>query len=227
MQQRIESFTQLFLNNTKNDDTGQMVLNAFETYRKLLIRDTSFQNKLSGATIEKLIKNYMIILCHRKKIDHLSSVVSRFIFFIHFIILTLLSVQIKLYPSHRKLQYVNNVCETLLSSNQSTTDKACEIQIATSCIEDLLQMEFQKSTLHQNIKNYSLYIDQLLTLASFDQTIYDNMEKILLSVSNMKVVSDYYYLAATLIRLKVCSKIYYINNAFYLFMLSFRCQINQ
>lgn len=71
---RIDSLMHLFeLSNS--DDVGTMILNALDTYRKMLIRDTGFQIKLSCATIEKLQMNYMIILCHRKQYEHLNSLV--------------------------------------------------------------------------------------------------------------------------------------------------------
>lgn len=75
---RLESLMNLFLKTT-SDDTGQMILNVFETYRKYLIRDVKFQCKLSCATVEKLINYYMITLCHRKCSDHISSTVRYFI----------------------------------------------------------------------------------------------------------------------------------------------------
>ena len=71
---RLESLMNLFLKTT-NDDTGQMILNVFETYRKYIIRDVKFQCKLSCATVKKLMYYYMIILCHRKCSDHISSTV--------------------------------------------------------------------------------------------------------------------------------------------------------
>jgi len=75
---RLESLMNLFLKTT-SDDTGQMILNVFETYRKYLIRDVKFQCKLSCATVEKLINYYMITLCHRKCGDNISSTVRYFI----------------------------------------------------------------------------------------------------------------------------------------------------
>lgn len=71
---RLESLMNLFLKTT-NDDTGQMILNVFETYRKYIIRDVKFQCKLSCLTVKKLINYYMIILCHRKCSEHISSMV--------------------------------------------------------------------------------------------------------------------------------------------------------
>lgn len=71
---RLESLMNLFLKTT-NDDTGQMILNVFETYRKYIIRDVKFQCKLSCMTVKKLLNYYMIILCHRKCNEHISSMV--------------------------------------------------------------------------------------------------------------------------------------------------------
>lgn len=75
VQTRIDVLMQLFeLSNS--EDVTTMILNVFETYKKLLSRDTTIQNKLSGTTLTKLLKSNMIILCHRKQYDHLYSMVS-------------------------------------------------------------------------------------------------------------------------------------------------------
>lgn len=76
VQTRIDSLMQLF-EYSNSDDASMMILNVFETYRKLLVRDTSMQNKLSGSTIEKLLHYNMVILCHRKQYDHLYSMVRK------------------------------------------------------------------------------------------------------------------------------------------------------
>lgn len=74
IQTRIDALMQLFeLSN--NEDVSLMILNALETYRKLIIRDTDYQNKVSYSTMDKLQKNYMIVMCHRKQYEHLSSLV--------------------------------------------------------------------------------------------------------------------------------------------------------
>ena len=72
---RIDSLMQLFeLSNSEEVET--MVLNVLETYRKLLIREMGFQNRISWALLDKLLKSYMIVLCHRKQYDNLYSIVS-------------------------------------------------------------------------------------------------------------------------------------------------------
>lgn len=85
---RIESLMRLF-ERTSSEDTGQMVLNVFESYRKYLVRDVKFQCKLSRATVEKLINYYMIILCHRKCNEHLSSSVCLIRLFLNFFVVLL------------------------------------------------------------------------------------------------------------------------------------------
>lgn len=73
--QRIDSLMQLF-ELTNSDEAGTMIINVLETYRKLIIRDTSFQNKIACATMEKIQRSYMTLLCHRKQYDSLYSLVS-------------------------------------------------------------------------------------------------------------------------------------------------------
>lgn len=74
METRIDTLMQLF-ENSNSDEVTMMILNAFETYRKIIVRDTDFQNKISCNTFEKLQKSYMIIMCHRRQYEHLYSMV--------------------------------------------------------------------------------------------------------------------------------------------------------
>lgn len=79
IQARLDSLMQLF-ENSNNEEAGTMILNVLETYRKLIVRDTAFQNKISCTTIDKIQKNYMLIMCHRKQYEHLYSMVNFFKF---------------------------------------------------------------------------------------------------------------------------------------------------
>lgn len=74
-QVRMDALMQLF--EISNDEkVTKMILNVLETYRKLLIRETDIQNKISSLTMQKLLKYNMIILCQRKQYEHLYSMVS-------------------------------------------------------------------------------------------------------------------------------------------------------
>lgn len=75
VQARIDVLMKLF-EISNSEEVTAMILNVFETYRKLLIRDTDIQNKFSSTTVEKLLNNNMIILCHRKQYEHLYSMVN-------------------------------------------------------------------------------------------------------------------------------------------------------
>ncbi|KAL7049656.1 hypothetical protein ACKWTF_003804 [Chironomus riparius] len=184
---RLESLMNLFLKTT-NDDTGQMILNVFETYRKYILRDVKFQCKLSCATVKKLIYYYMIILCHRKCSDHISST-------------------IKLFPNYRKINYIISLCKEQEDGvKHSKLIKYYKAQIVERFIEHLLYCEFQKLKPEQDIKNFNLYLQQLIDLAYHEKTIDENMERIILSASDMNVISDYYYLAATQLRLQMPNK---------------------
>jgi hypothetical protein len=74
IQMRIETLMTL-LEFSNSEDVSSMILNVLETYRKLVIRDTDYQNKVSCNTMDKLQRSYMIILCHRKQYEHLYSMV--------------------------------------------------------------------------------------------------------------------------------------------------------
>lgn len=86
--------------------------------------------------------------------------------------------------------------------------KTYEIRIAAACLEELLKSEFEKGKLRQDIRFFHFYLYLLMELTSkADQPVKDDMERIILSAANMNVISDYYYLAAMLLRLKVNSLI--------------------
>lgn len=74
IQARIESLMNL-LQTSRSADALQMILNALETYKKLLICETSLQNKISCQTLENLIKALLVIICYRKEYDYLNSMV--------------------------------------------------------------------------------------------------------------------------------------------------------
>lgn len=78
-----------------------------------------------------------------------------------------------------------------------------EIRIAVACVEELLRCEFAKGRLNQDIHFFHFYLAHLIDLAKNNKSIQDDLERIILSASDMNVISDYYYLAATLIRFKV------------------------
>jgi hypothetical protein len=81
--------------------------------------------------------------------------------------------------------------------------KSYEIRIAAACIEELLRCEFSKPRLSQDIHFFHFYLHHLLDLAKYSKSLRDDLERIILSASDMNVISDYYYLAATLLRFKV------------------------
>jgi hypothetical protein len=79
----------------------------------------------------------------------------------------------------------------------------CEIRIAVACIQELLRCEFEKGRLKQNIHMFHLYLSLLLDLAYSDEITFASLEKFILSARDMNVLSDYYYLASMLLRIKV------------------------
>lgn len=114
-------------------------------------------------------------------------------------------LQIKLFPNYRKISYVLSLCKEQEDGvKHSKLIKYYKLQIVERFIEELLHCEFQKSKPQQDIKNYNLYLQQLIDLSFHETTIGENMDRILLSANDMNVISDYYYLAATQLRLQVC-----------------------
>ncbi|KAG5677374.1 hypothetical protein PVAND_007138 [Polypedilum vanderplanki] len=174
---RLDSLLHLLLNTNYDDDTGQIVLNVYESYRKMLLRDVRFQCKFSNEAFQKLAKNYLITLCHKKQFDHLSSA-------------------IKLFPNHRKLKFV---CD--LQTDEYVGP--CHGHILEGFMEDLLQKEFKKDKSLQDIRNFNLYISKIIEIASLPNIAkHFNLEKLFLSV-NTEVISEYYYLVATHLRIRM------------------------
>jgi hypothetical protein len=87
--------------------------------------------------------------------------------------------------------------------SKSIKTNVCEIRIAVACIEELLRCEFEKGRLKQSIHLFHLYLSLLIDLASRDELIFASLEKYILNANDMNVISDYYYLASMLLRIKV------------------------
>lgn len=106
-------------------------------------------------------------------------------------------------PHHRKIQYIVNEIEKQQETNVSLRLRGCEMFICAVIIQELLSSEFQSPRDEQNLTNLNLYINLLIDLAQRERLIDSKLDKILLSANDMEVNSDYYYLAANLLRLKV------------------------
>lgn len=91
----------------------------------------------------------------------------------------------------------------VMGSSNGNKAKASSFRIAAACIEDLLRCEFEKGRLGQKIERFHLYLSYLIDLADHDSVIEANLEEIILSANDMNVMSDYFYLAAMLLRIKV------------------------
>lgn len=88
-------------------------------------------------------------------------------------------------------------------NSKGSKKKSYEMRIAAACIEELLRCEFAKGRFEQNIHFLHFYLCHLMDLAVHDMIVKEDLERIILSASDMDVISDYYYLAATTLRFKV------------------------
>jgi len=75
--------------------------------------------------------------------------------------------------------------------------------VTATIIGDLIKSELDKVRERQDVNKLNLYINLLIDIAKQNDMVDRQMEKILLIASDMDVKSDYYYLAANLLRLKV------------------------
>jgi hypothetical protein len=79
----------------------------------------------------------------------------------------------------------------------------CQRFVTATIIGDLIKSELDKVRERQDVNKLNLYINLLIDIAKQNDMVDRQMEKILLIASDMDVKSDYYYLAANLLRLKV------------------------
>lgn len=104
-------------------------------------------------------------------------------------------------------------CHALTDNSKGSKKKSYETRIAASCVEELLRCEFAKGRFEQNIRFFHFYLYHLTDLAAHDSIVKNDLERIILSASDMNVISDYYYLAATTLRFKVTlSDVFVIKN---------------
>lgn len=103
------------------------------------------------------------------------------------------------------MKYLAEKSKSLLDTQKGQKTKVYEIRIAAACAEELLRCEFGKGRIKQNINFFHYFLSHLIDLAEFDKKVKDDLERIILSASDMNVISDFYYLAATLLRFKVIS----------------------
>jgi hypothetical protein len=117
IQARIESLMTLFQTNN-SEHVSQMILNALETYKKFIVCETSMQNKVTGQTLENLIKSLLIITCHRKDYDHLKSLVSWSFPSIFQVFHDFLSDQVVSASPKSSIHHQRNQCNTYKTSHQ-------------------------------------------------------------------------------------------------------------
>lgn len=89
------------------------------------------------------------------------------------------------------------------NSNDSKKLRQCKLFVCAAIMQDLLQSEFAKPIGEQSPARYNLYLNLLVELALQENFIDRQLEKLILSATDLNVASDYYYLAANLLRLKV------------------------
>lgn len=107
---------------------------------------------------------------------------------------------------HRKIQFVKKHIDSSENSKDSIKLRQCKVFVCAAIMQDLLQSEFTKPITEQLPDRFNLYLNLLVDLALQENFIDRQLEKLILSATDLNVASDYYYLAANLLRLKVsCS----------------------
>jgi hypothetical protein len=111
--------------------------------------------------------------------------------------------QIKFMPQHRKIKFLLKEIDKDPATVVSNRLHGCELFVCAAITQELLFSEFKSPRHQQNTANLNLYINLIIDLAQQERLIDRKLEKIFLSATDMDVSSDYYYLAANLLRLKV------------------------
>lgn len=104
-------------------------------------------------------------------------------------------------PHHRKIEYIIKEIEKKPATHESIKLRGCELFICAAITQELLVSSEFKSP--RSIVELNLYINLIIDLAQRERLIDSKLEKIILSATDMAVSSDYFYLAANLLRLKV------------------------
>lgn len=81
--------------------------------------------------------------------------------------------------------------------------RGCQLFVLAAVAQDLLWSEFRKPHDEQSLKSLNLYVNLTIDLALREPFIERQLERLLLSANDMEVLSDYYYLVANVLRLKV------------------------
>lgn len=115
--------------------------------------------------------------------------------------------QIKFLPRHRKLKFIINEITHATSTGHSQKQHNCELFICAAIVQNLIHSEFAKPLEEQGIGRHNLYVNLIIDLALKEKFVEKQLEKILLSATDMNVISDYYYLVANLLRFKVRLKL--------------------
>lgn len=111
--------------------------------------------------------------------------------------------QIKFLPRHRKILFISEETSKAAESEGSNLLHNRRMFICAAILQDLFQSVFKKPREQQKILMFSLYIKLIIHLAKKQKFIDLQLEKILLSATDMNVISEYYYLAADMLRLNV------------------------
>ena len=108
--------------------------------------------------------------------------------------------QIKLFPLHRKVQFIINETNAVATKLHV---KRCRLFICSAMAQDLLLTEISRPTEEQSLENLNLFVNTIVDLAINNDDVNKKLERIFLCANDMKITSDYYYLVANVLRFKV------------------------
>jgi hypothetical protein len=108
--------------------------------------------------------------------------------------------QIKLFPLHRKVQFIIN--ETNAEASKPHI-KRCRLFICAAIAQDLLLTEFTRPMEEQSLENLNLFVNIIVDLAVAQPEVNGKLERVFLCANNMNVSSDFYYMVANILRFKV------------------------
>lgn len=106
-------------------------------------------------------------------------------------------------PECEKLIYLKKQLEPFHRRGTTIKLHLCRVFIVVEIIRDLLHIEFQKPQSQQSIEKFNMYLNIFLSIANHESFEVDKLENVFFYVKHTDVTSDYYYLIANLIRVRV------------------------
>ena len=114
-------------------------------------------------------------------------------------------------PESEKLIYLKKQVEPVHRRGSTIKLHMCRVFVVVEIIRDLLHIEFQKPRNKQSVVRFNMYLNIFLSIAKQESFKVDTLENVFFSMKHTDVISDYYFLIANLIRVRVSINLLLVN----------------